>query len=95
MDAALEATHTGMYALLRWRMHRKHLSESLEHLASDNGADMHEYNSLYTHTLNQHVLTPGLIRLLFFKIIPYQYAMIQEKFIRNSVYDVYILSILL
>ena len=44
MDAALEAMHTGMYALLRWRMYRKHLSESLEHLASDNGADMHKYN---------------------------------------------------
>ena len=24
-------------------MYRKHLSESLEHLASDNGADMHKY----------------------------------------------------
>ena len=30
----------------------------LEHLASDNGADMHKYNTLYTHRLNGHVLTP-------------------------------------
>ena len=37
VDAALEAMHTRMYALLRWRIYRKHLSESLEHLASDNG----------------------------------------------------------
>ena len=29
----------------------------LEHLASDNGADMHKYNTLYTRTLNHHVLT--------------------------------------
>ena len=48
MDAALEAMHTGMYALLRWRTYRIHLSEFLEHLASDNGADMHKYNTLYT-----------------------------------------------
>ena len=25
------------------------LSEFLEHLASDNGADMHKHNTLYTH----------------------------------------------
>ena len=30
----------------------------LEHLASDNGADMHKYNTLYTRRLNWHVLTP-------------------------------------
>ena len=36
MDAALEAMHTRMYALLRWRTYRKHLTESLEHLALDN-----------------------------------------------------------
>ena len=29
----------------------------LEHLAMYNGADMHKYNTLYTHKLNQHVLT--------------------------------------
>ena len=30
----------------------------LEHLASDNGADMHKYNTLYTHTFSLHVLIP-------------------------------------
>ena len=47
-DAALEAMHTGMYALLRWRTYTVPLPEFLEHLASDNGADMHKYNTLYT-----------------------------------------------
>ena len=56
--AALEAMHTRMYAFLRWRADRKHISESLEHLASYNGADMYKYNMLYTLNLNQHVLTP-------------------------------------
>ena len=28
----------------------------LEHLASDNGADMHKYDTLYTRTLSWHVL---------------------------------------
>ena len=58
MDAALEAMHTRMYALLRWRKYRKHLSESLEHLASDNRDDMYKYNMLYTLNVNQHLLTP-------------------------------------
>ncbi len=49
MDGALEAMHTRMYALLRWRTYRKPISEFLEHLASDNGADMHKHNTLYTH----------------------------------------------
>ena len=30
----------------------------LEHLASDNGADIHKHNTLYTHRLDLHVLTP-------------------------------------
>ena len=51
-DAALEAMHTGMYALLRWQMYRIPFAEFLEQLASDNGADMHKYNTLYTRTLN-------------------------------------------
>ncbi len=34
------------------------ISEFLEHLASDNGADMHKYNTLYTHTFSLHVLIP-------------------------------------
>ena len=58
MDAALESMHTRMYALIRWRMYRKHLSESLEHLASYNRADMYKYNILYTLNVNQHVLIP-------------------------------------
>ena len=33
-------------------------SESLEQLASYNGADMHKYNLIYTFKINQHVLTP-------------------------------------
>ena len=44
--------------MLRWRTYRKPISEFLEHLASYNGADMHKYNTLYTHTLNWHVLPP-------------------------------------
>ena len=62
MDAALEAMHTRMYALLRWRTDRTSLSEFLEHLASDNGADMHKYNMLYTHILAEHILTPESIQ---------------------------------
>ena len=49
-DAALEAMHTGMYAGFG--------GERVEHLASDNGADMHKYNTLYTHALDWHVLPP-------------------------------------
>ena len=69
MEAALEAMHTRMYALLRWRTDRTHLSEFLEHLASDNGADIHKYNTSYTDGLSGHVLTPESIiakKLLFF-----------------------------
>ena len=58
MDAALEAMHTWKYALLRWRINNKHFSESLEQLASYNGADMYKYNMLYTFKINQDVLTP-------------------------------------
>ena len=50
--------HTWMYALLRWRTYKIPLAEFLEHLASDNGADMHKYNTLYTHALDWHVLPP-------------------------------------
>ena len=48
--------------LLRWRTYRKPISEFLEHLASDNGADMHKYNMLYTHILAEHILTPESIQ---------------------------------
>ena len=37
---------------------RKPLSELLEPPASDNGADMYKYNTLYTHKSDRHVLTP-------------------------------------
>ena len=66
MDAALEAMHTRMYALLRWRTYTVPLPEFLEHLASDNGADMHKYNTLYTQRLNRHALTPESYILLLF-----------------------------
>ena len=39
----------------------------LEHLASDNGADIHKYNTLYTRTLSWHVLTPTSYILLYIK----------------------------
>ena len=55
-------------------------SEFLEHLASDNGADMHKYNTLYTRTLNQHVLT--LISLYMIFWVPH----------RKSHYNSFILS---
>ena len=58
MDAALEAMHTWKYALLRWRINKKHFPESLEQLASYNGADMYKYNMIYTFKINQDVLTP-------------------------------------
>ena len=58
MDAAFEAMHTWKYALLCWRINNKHFSESLEQLASHNGADMYKYNILYTFKINQDVLTP-------------------------------------
>ncbi len=47
----LEAMHTRMYAGFG--------GERVEHLASDNGADMHKYNTLYTHRLIVHVLSPS------------------------------------
>ena len=43
-DAALEAMYIWMYAGFG--------GERVEHLASDNGADMHKYNTLYTSPLN-------------------------------------------
>ena len=49
-DAALEAMHIWMYAGFG--------GECVEHLASDNGTDMHKYNTLYTHRLIVHVLSP-------------------------------------
>ena len=58
MDADLEAMHIWQYALLRWRINNKHFSESLEQLASYNGADMYKYNMIYTFKINQDVLTP-------------------------------------
>ena len=64
MDAALEAMHTRTYALLRWRINNNHFSESLEQLASYNGADMYKYNILYTIKLIEHVLTPESIKLI-------------------------------
>ena len=36
-------------------------SESLEQLASYNGADMYKYNMLYTFKINQDVLAPESI----------------------------------
>ena len=36
-------------------------SESLEQLASYNGADMYKYNMLYIFKINQDVLTPESI----------------------------------
>ena len=65
-DAALEAMHTRMYALLRWRTYIVPLSEFLEHLASYNGADMRKYNTLYTRKLSVHVLTPESLPKIFF-----------------------------
>ena len=50
--------HTRMYAGFGGERIERPLSEFLEHLASDNGADMHKYNTLYTHRLIMHVLTP-------------------------------------
>jgi len=50
--------HTLMYAGFGGERIERPLSEFLEHLASDNGADIHKYNTLYTRTLSWHVLTP-------------------------------------
>ena len=50
--------HTRMYAGFGGEHIERPLSEFLEHLASDNGADMHKYNTLYTRKLSWHVLTP-------------------------------------
>ena len=49
--------HTLMYAGFGGERIERPLSEFLEHLASDNGADIHKYNTLYTHRVNWHVLT--------------------------------------
>ena len=40
----------------------------LEHLAMYNGADMYKYNTLYTHKLNQHVLTHEAYLFLYHEI---------------------------
>ena len=64
MDAALEETHTGMYAFLRWRTAYKHMAESLEHLASYNGAEIHALNTLYTLKLEGHMPAVTNIMLL-------------------------------
>ncbi len=55
MDAALEALHTRMYAGFGGGRHIRYMSEFLEHLASDNGAEMHHHNTLYTHKLNEDI----------------------------------------
>ena len=68
MDAGLEARHTRMYALLRWRTPIINISEYLEHLASDNHADIHKYNTLYT------------IRIIgIFKIINERFAKLPNR----------------
>ena len=51
MDACLEAMHTGMYALLRWRTLSITVLKSLEQLASNNGADIYKHKILHTHRL--------------------------------------------
>ena len=78
MDAALEAMHTWKYALLRWRINNKHFSESLEQLASYNGADMYKYNMIYTFKINLHVLTPESYNTI--NIIPLYFM----PYLRNS-----------
>ena len=55
--------HTRMYAGFGGERIERHLSEFLEHLASDNGADMHKYNTLCTHTLYWHVLATTSYRI--------------------------------
>ena len=50
MDSDLEAMHTRMYALLRWRTYIKPFQKSLEHPAPNNGADTHKLTTLYTCT---------------------------------------------
>ena len=44
MDVGLDATRTWMAAWHRWRSLIYFETECLEHLASDNGADVHEYS---------------------------------------------------
>ena len=46
------------YLHSRRRINNKHFSESLEQLASYNGADMYKYNMLYTFKINHDVFTP-------------------------------------
>ena len=61
--------HTLMYAGFGGERIERPLSEFLEHLASDNGADIHKYNTSYTDRLSGHVLIPESIiakKLLFF-----------------------------
>ena len=56
MDADLDAiAHGRAYGISGER--RDNLSECLEQPASDNGVDMHKYNTLYIAKLNMHVLT--------------------------------------
>ena len=48
----------------------------LEHLASYNGADMHKYNTLYTHRLAQHVFAPeSNVTLLIIPISPHRWIL--------------------
>ncbi len=48
MDAGCVANSHGGLILQRWRKQKYFFSESLEQPASDNGADMHKYNMIYT-----------------------------------------------
>ena len=57
MDADLDAiAHGRAYGISGER--RDNLSECLEQPASDNGVDMHKYNTLYIFKFNEHDLTP-------------------------------------
>ena len=50
--------------MLRWRTNRKPLSEPLEHLASDNGAETYIHNTLYTNRLGMF-LHPDIGDIIF------------------------------
>ena len=71
--------HTRMYAGFGGERIERPLSEFLEHLASDNGADMHKYNALYTRTLSWHVLTPTSFSIMSLSITPLSHRLVLKK----------------
>ena len=62
----------------------------LEHLASDNGADMHKHNTLYTLAINWHVFHTNVYKKLIVFLLHICYILtITMTYRRNYGYGIY------